>query len=112
MAATSFSRHVYMVIRVVVQAKRNGGSENQSRRICNRRVKVCLLCDGFFSFAVVRQITNILFYFILSMSAYFKMNFSLRICKVEKERVVFEATLSRDYEILLCADIFNDRHSL
>lgn len=46
------------------------------------------------------------------MSAYFKMNFSLRICKVEKERVVFEATLSRDYERLLCADIFNDRHSL
>jgi hypothetical protein len=78
----------------------------------NRRVKIPLLYDGFFSFAVVRQITNILFCFILSMSAYFKMNFSLRICKVEKERVVFEATLPKDYKRLLCADIFNDRHSL
>ena len=66
-----------------------------------------------FSFAVVWQIISKYFLFlILSISAYFKMNFSLRICKVEKERVVFEATLSRDYEKLLCADIFNDRHSL
>lgn len=37
-----------------------------------------------FSFVIVRQITNILFYFILSISAYFKMNFSLWICKVKK----------------------------
>ena len=33
----------------------HGASENQNRRFI-RRVKICLLYDGFFSFAVVRQI--------------------------------------------------------
>ena len=38
-----------------------------------------------FSFAVVRQIISKYFLFlILSISAYFKMNFSLRICKIKK----------------------------
>ena len=49
---------------------------------------------------------------ILSISAYFKMNFSLRICKVEKERAVFEAARAKNDEKLLCVDIFDDRHSL
>lgn len=59
------------------------------RMKCHSTGNIATCSSMTFFFVVVRQITNISFYFILSISAYIKMKFCLWICKVEKERVTF-----------------------
>ncbi len=52
-------RRSFHGVRVVVgfrQTKRNGGSEKSKPPKKSKRVEIPLLYDGFFSFAVVRQL--------------------------------------------------------
>ena len=63
MAATSFSRRFYSWNRVIrLEGKKTAALISQKPPFKNKRVKIPLLDDGFFSFAVVRQI-NFLFFF-------------------------------------------------
>jgi len=51
---------IFTRLGIIKRGKKNGGSENSKPPKINKREKICLLCDGFFLFAVVRQIDFII----------------------------------------------------